>query len=31
LADRDVAITITSVNSLHPINPTVEIRWRQSP
>jgi hypothetical protein len=30
LAERDVAISITSVNSLHPIDPTVEIFWRET-
>jgi hypothetical protein len=30
LADRDVAFTIRGVNSLHPINPSVEIFWRES-
>jgi hypothetical protein len=28
LADRDVVIAITSVSSLHPINPSVEILWK---
>ena len=29
LSERDVAISISGVNSLFPINPTVEIFWRQ--
>ena len=28
LEQRDVAFTITGINSLHPINPSVEIFWR---
>ena len=31
LADRDISITISSVNTLHPINPVVEIFWREAP
>ena len=30
LADRDVSITIASIDTLHPINPAVEIFWRGS-
>ncbi|HEY0306164.1 MAG TPA: hypothetical protein VGC44_14420 [Longimicrobiales bacterium] len=30
LAERDVVITITSVTSLHPINPAVEVFWRET-
>jgi hypothetical protein len=31
LEQRDVAFTITGVNSLHPIEPSVEILWRETP
>lgn len=30
LEQRDVAFTITGVNSLYPINPSVEIFWRET-
>lgn len=30
LAERDVMLTVRGVNSLHPINPVVEIFWRES-
>ena len=30
LAERDVSISITGVNSLFPINPTVEVFWKQT-